>query len=183
MNEKDFENALKRAFQKCDEKGVNEVLEKIYKEYYKLVCFCISKNVQGDALIEDLAQDTFIRFFENARTVRGSVKYYLVKVANNLSIDYIRRIDKESRAISVWMENNGNEKEERISSAYWCLIDDLRKVLTEREVAIIVSHSIEGRSFKEMEKEFGAKAKALNKTYERSLKKFKSSGRSVFYGE
>lgn len=62
------------------------MLEKIYNEYYKIVCFCISKNVQGDALIEDLAQDTFIRFFENARTVRGSAKYCLVKVANNLNL-------------------------------------------------------------------------------------------------
>ena len=56
-----------------------------------MVCFVISKYVNNKEDIEDLANDTFIKVFNNVKEIQSSFKYYPIQSANNIAKDYLKK--------------------------------------------------------------------------------------------
>ena len=171
--DKKIEQLLSIALSKGDERKIREIYEYIYYQYYKLVAFCIAKYCTDIELIKDLTNDVFLNFFENVLNVKSSVKYYLLSTARNIVINYLKK------------ENNINISFDNKNSHYLYneLVDDLRSVLSDYEVSIIIKHCVDGLTFIELEKIYGIKAKTINKTFERAVKKFKNSERSKKYAK
>ncbi len=175
-----IENSLLSALKKSDEGEVERIFETIYNQYYKLVYFCIAKYINEEETIKELTNDAFLRFFENISSINSSIKYYLLTIAKNIAKAYL---SKKKNFILVSDELILNYPDYSICSneVYTKLINDLKAVLTNQEVEIIIKHVVDGMTFKELENIYQIKAKTINKMYERAIKKFKDSERSVFY--
>ena len=77
-----------------------DILEQLYRKYYK-VAFVYAISICGDiSLAEDLVSEAFIKADISLPDDVPSFKYWLFKVCKNLWIDYIRKhkriVDNES---------------------------------------------------------------------------------------
>jgi RNA polymerase sigma-70 factor (ECF subfamily) len=69
----------------------NEVFRILYKRYYARVCkFFRRMGMEGD-IVQDLAQDTFVRLYECINQYRGDAQWsYLEALARNVAFNYMR---------------------------------------------------------------------------------------------
>ncbi|MCH5172419.1 MAG: sigma-70 family RNA polymerase sigma factor [Erysipelotrichales bacterium] len=175
-----IESSLFSALQKGDEKEIKRLYENIYNQYYKLVYFCVAKFIADNEIIKDLVNESFLIFFENVSNINRSMKYYLLNIAKNQAKTYLKKsknIDYVDDSIML----NFPDDDVKSSEIYISLIDDLKCVLSDLEVGIIIYHAVDGLTFKELETKYNIKAKTINKMYERAIKKFKKSERSYLY--
>ncbi|MBZ0254597.1 sigma-70 family RNA polymerase sigma factor [bacterium] len=75
------------------QKGKVEALEQLYARYYQPIFLFILRMVQRRDLAEDLAQETFLRVFNNRMSWQPKSKFtsWMYRIARNLSIDEKRR--------------------------------------------------------------------------------------------
>src|SRR5688500_15027377 len=72
-----------------------DALETIYNRYGKLVFSVILRVVRDSAIAEDLTQETFLRVWNRVQAFdveRGKFGAWLLAVARNRAIDYIRSV-------------------------------------------------------------------------------------------
>ena len=50
-----------------DESTIRYTFNCVYNKYYKLVCFCISQYVKSKEDIEEIANDSFLNFFNSIK--------------------------------------------------------------------------------------------------------------------
>lgn len=64
----------------------------IYKKYSPSIRFFVNKILQGNLSSDDIVQDTFVRLWENRKSMKKeiSIKSFLYKTSNNLALDYLR---------------------------------------------------------------------------------------------
>ncbi len=167
MNE---DRETKKIFETKDPKVLKEYLGLIYSKYYKLVCFCISKYINNKETIEDLANDSFIKVFNNLDSLNDSIKYYLVVTANNTAKDYLKKKNSGLTDEKIILESDEPKYESYLN--YLELLEDLKSVLSSFEVDLIIKHVLEGYTFKELAKLNNSKEKKISSIYFRALKKF-----------
>lgn len=159
------EKCLKLALISKNHDKIAKEFETIYNQYSKLVSFCIGKFIDNNETIKDLTNDVFLSFFQNANNVKGSIKSYLCKCAKNKAIDYLKSkkdyIDIDS--INTLSINS--------ASFYYNLFEDLKRILSKEEIAIIEYHIVYGYSFKEIGKILNISSSNANVIYFRALKK------------
>lgn len=166
---------LIKKIKKAKKEERNTLLEEIYNEYYKLVCFIISKYIRNRSDIEELANDVFIKFFQNIYSIRSSIKYYLTTTAKNTSINFLKQKNKnvvfdDELVFSI------KDDEHSSNENYYEIIDYLKTFLTEKEIAIILNHVIYEMTFKNISELFKISENTVKTTYYRSLEKIKSKG-------
>lgn len=170
---KSNEELLFVAIKSKNKDKINEIFEKIYNDYVKLVAFSVGKYVKDVDDIKDITNEVFIRFFKNIENIKTSIKYYLLSTARNLSIDYLK--EKNKYEVFENIDDLINENLIESYNGYQELVDDLKNVLSLREVEIIILHVVDGYTFKEIGAKLNLSSKNANKIYERALKKFKAS--------
>lgn len=170
---KSNEELLFLAIKSKNKNKINETFEKIYNDYVKLVAFSVGKYVKDVDDIKDITNEVFIRFFKNIQNVKTSIKYYLLLTARNLSINYLK--EKNKYEVYENIDEVINENLNESYKGYQELVDDLKNVLSLREVEIIILHAVDGYTFKEIGAKLNLSYKNANKIYERALKKFKAS--------
>lgn len=166
---------LIKKIKKAKKEERNILLEEIYNEYYKLVCFIISKYIRNRSDIEELANDVFIKFFQNIYSIRSSIKYYLTTTAKNTSINFLKQKNKNvvfDDEIVFSIKDDKHSSNEN----YYEIIDYLKTFLTEKEIAIILNHVIYEMTFKNISELFKISENTVKTTYYRSLEKIKSKG-------
>ena len=170
---KSNEELLFLAIKSKNKDKINEIFEKIYNDYVKLDAFSVGKYVKDVDDIKDITNEVFIRFFKNIENIKTSIKYYLLSTARNLSIDYLK--EKNKYEVFENIDDLINENLIESYNGYKELVDDLKNVLSLREVEIIILHVVDGYTFKEIGAKLNLSSKNANKIYERALKKFKAS--------
>lgn len=141
----------------------------MYDKYYKLVCFAISKYVKNVEDIQDLANDSFIKVFSNIYSIDSSFKYYLLKTANNVALDFLKKKKLPMEDKEVEMQGGDNV----ISSMnYSDLVAKLNNCLKPIEVEVIIKHALEGYTFNELAQELNFKEKKVSSMYFYAIKKF-----------
>ena len=143
--------------------------EKLYKTYVKLVSFIISKYVDVADDREDLVSDVFVDFYLKMEGVEN-VKYYLVSSAKNKAITYVKKKKKEN---IVYEEISLNDKDGHGDGSYWQTIDDMKNVLTDKEIEIIIKRVIFDMTFKELSVEYDKPLKTIYSVYKRAIKKYR----------
>jgi RNA polymerase sigma-70 factor (ECF subfamily) len=95
-----------------DEKAFEDIVTR-YEAKLRNVAF---GYVRDRALAEDIAQDTFIRAYQKARTIRsaGSVRAWLYRVAINRAQDELRRI-KRKKEVALEALDPVTEDEQSVS--------------------------------------------------------------------
>jgi RNA polymerase sigma-70 factor (ECF subfamily) len=74
----------------------SSALEEVYDRYGRLVYAVILRIVRDGAVAEDLAQETFLRIWNRVQAFdaeRGKFGPWLLTVARNRAIDYLRSVD------------------------------------------------------------------------------------------
>ena len=148
---------------------VEEGFEGIYHKYFKLIYVCINNIVRNTSVVEDLIADTFLKLYENRDKIDDTrnFKYYLVTIAKNLSINYVK--DKNNLNISLddtYLDNIEEEKNELNE-----IINVLDKYLNEEEIKIIINHLIFGFTFEEIAKKMNVNTNSIKTKYYRAIKK------------
>lgn len=146
---------------------ISEFFELVYTKYRGLVAFVIAKFIQDDDIIKDLVHDVFVLFFENASNVKTNIKSYLTSTAKNISLNYLRKKQKETE----FDENLYSIDEKNTNPSYQEIIAYLSHYLNEEELKIMLLHLIDDYTFKEIAKKLDIKENTAKSIYFRSLKK------------
>ena len=168
---KSEESILKEALSSQDLTRINKVYEEIYYSYVKLVAFCIGKYTSNVEDIKDLTNEVFLRFFKNADKVDNSIKYYLLNIARNITYDYLKKYNNVQQLDDKFLNTGTTDS----YAGYLDLIEDLNKVLNEREVKIIVLKAIDGYTFNEISEKLNLSLKNAISIYHRALKKYRKA--------
>lgn len=73
---------------------VTKSFEQVYKEYMPVVMKAIRLKIKCEATAEDVAADTFEKVYKHLKTydaVRGKFNTWIVTIAENTAIDYLRK--------------------------------------------------------------------------------------------
>lgn len=170
---------LYKAIKSNNEEKILEACDLIYQKYQKLIYFIISKYITNVFDIEDLTQTVFINFFNNLEKIdlTKNIKYYLVTSAKNISLNFIKkqnRMDYDDVLIYQTKDQNNN------NYLYCDLINDLQKYLNKEQINIIILHTIEGYTFKEIAKKYNKKTNTIITIYNRALKQYKNKGDNYY---
>lgn len=170
-NDKELIHKIKKA----SEIEKNELLEEIYKDYYKLVCFVISRYIKNRLDVEEIANDTFLKLYQNLFSIKTSIKYYLTTIAKNLSLDYLKKennkIVLDDELIYSIKDNNYNSNEN-----YQEIIEYLENILSKNEVTIVLNHIVYDITFKKLSKTLKIPENSVKTIYYRAINKIKSKG-------
>ena len=152
---------------------IEEVFYDIYQKYYSLVGYIISKYVSKKEDIEELINDCFIKLSKAIMEKDIlNIKNYLVTIAKNESINYIKKITKGIELVYC-DEYVYNEPYVDNSGGYYNLICEMEKTLNSREINIILLHDVYGYSFKDIATKYVMPLSTISSIYRRALNKFK----------
>lgn len=70
-----------------------DALRELFQEHYLTVCGVIHRFIRDEALVEDLAQEVFLRFWDKRQQIdiTSSLPAYLRRMAINEALGYLRR--------------------------------------------------------------------------------------------
>lgn len=171
------EKLLFKALRSNDLNKINYIFEQLYEKYKPYVAFVSANYLKDNNDIDDVIQEVFMEFFENADKIKISIKTYLSILAKNRSIDLYRKKQKIIINDSFINFNDILDCEDR----HECLkdiINDLKLCLKEIEVKIILLHLLEVKTFNEISKIVSMKEKTVKTCYYRALKKIKKGGKN-----
>jgi len=146
---------------------ISEFFELVYTKYRGLVAFVIAKFIQDDDVIKDLVHDVFVLFFENASNVKTNIKSYLTSTAKNISLNYLRKKQKETE----FDENLYGINEKNTNPSYQEIITYLSQYLNQTELKILLLHLVDDYTFKEISEQLNLKENTTKSIYFRALKK------------
>lgn len=137
----------------------SEILEELYRKYYRsTVLYCLSLCGK-EALAQDIASDAFVKAYLSLPNNVSSFPYWLMRVCKNLWIDYLRKNSRitSDEPLQYLADESTPEsrylRDER-SRYLWKMISQLPAI--DRE--IIILHYFSGLSQLEI-------AKILRKSY------------------
>lgn len=157
------ENAL-RAAKRKDEYALQNVYGTIYDEYQGLVAFVIRRYVVRKEDVEDLVHETFLSFFEYAKTHDiEAVQAFLTASARNVAVNFVRKYPNEEYVD----EDSGHEDE------LGTFIIDLQSYLDEDEFELLYDYYVYDKSSDEMAIERNMSPAAIRQKVKRLKKKVK----------
>lgn len=93
-----------KLIKKC-QKGEKEAFNELITFYYPFILKFLNKLTRNKSISEDLVQETFIKLIKNIDkfNIKGKASFstYLVTIAKNCYIDYLRRNNKELQEIDI----------------------------------------------------------------------------------
>ncbi|MCX6591670.1 MAG: sigma-70 family RNA polymerase sigma factor [Acidobacteria bacterium] len=123
-----------------------EALEEVYKRFGRLVFSLILRVVRDSAVAEDLTQETFLRAWNRVQGFdgeRGKFGPWLLAIARNRAIDYLRSVDGRQRHNSIEISSSespllfvsmdedviNSDRGRRLKTAFEQLNDNQRQVM------------------------------------------------------
>ncbi len=136
--------------------GDQEAFRQIVAQHERLVRATAAGMLGGAAGADDVAQETFIRFFQSLSKFRGEAEVgaYLCRIAINLSIDELKRRQRKNRWMSAIRREGSTEEREDpgMNPGRQDMREALRKALHELEPefrSVVVLRLIDGYSVRE----------------------------------
>ncbi len=167
---------LKYALKTKNKKIINQAFEEIYYEYGHLIGFIISQYVKNYSDVEELINDVFLNFFNNLDKIKiKNIKAYLTKIAKNKAIDYLIENKNKYLLDNELVLTTG----EADRSLYSIIIKDMKRLLTDEEIEIIIEHAIYDVSFKALAKKYNKPISTLSTKYYQAIQKYKAGDNHV----
>ena len=173
------EKRLFRALQSEKKEEPESTFQYLYTKYKPLLRFIAAQYIKDEGDIEDIVQETFINFFNRVESVHTSIKSYLTASAKNIAFNFIKKHAKtdyvdpdelsllhDSSLCDHWANVRFDE-----------LIRDMKKVLAEEDVKIILLHLIDDVNFEKIALKLNQNVKTIKTKYYRALKKYKATKR------
>jgi RNA polymerase sigma-70 factor (ECF subfamily) len=154
-----------KSFQKKD----YQLFDTFYDLTYKQVFFTLRKYIKDDMMIEDLMQETYIKFLKHIFDVdpNRNIKSYLTTIARNLAIDHLRKSSKVEFNEAYVMD----VREDHIETYDYLYLMD---VLSPKEKHIVTLHIVEAMTFKDISLIEKEPLGTILWRYQKALKKMKA---------
>ena len=154
--------------------GENDALEEIYTQTRKTVYYVALSIVRERMLAEDVMQTTYLKVLANASAYRAgsNARAWIARIAKNEAIGLLRR---RKREVSV------DEREElalfgtQAADEYGLLIDLARRILKEKEFAVLMLSAAEGYKRREIADLLGIPLPTVTWHYGRAVAKMQSA--------
>jgi RNA polymerase sigma-70 factor (ECF subfamily) len=145
-----------------------QLFDTFYDMTYKQVFFTLRKYIKDEMMIEDLMQETYVKFLKYILDVNpdGNIKSYLTTIARNLAIDHLRKSSKVEFNESYVMDYK-----EEITQTYDALY--LLDILSPKEKQIVTLHIVESMTFKDISIIEKEPLGTILWRYQKALKKMK----------
>ncbi|MCF0118070.1 MAG: RNA polymerase sigma factor [Bacilli bacterium] len=148
--------------------------DKFYQLTKRKVYFSIYSLLKDQAQSEDILQDTYVKFLQNLQSLEDGINPlgYLLKIARNCSLDYIRKRNRES-FIDVYDNEDmyGGQSDSYESSSN--LMDNMRKLLKDKEYEIVILHVVNDMRFQEIADHIKRPLGTVLWAYNNAIKKLK----------
>lgn len=169
MTNTEFEASIKLIINN-DKNG----LEAIYKEYITSVYSLVLSIVKNKENAEDITADFFIKLWSKAHTYNFNShhKRWLMTLAHNMSIDFLRKNSKELLTEDIFINCNASasmENEVHNKLIMDTLLSNLK--ISEREVVVL--HLINDLTFKDISKILKKPLGSVAWQYNSALKKLR----------
>lgn len=143
-----------------------------FKDYYKSIRYFIYYKSSDEEFAEDIAQDTFVKLWENrAKIDRKTIKSYLYTIANNLMINQMKR-----RQLQFKFQNQKQPTQDVKDAVYMIEMQEfdvrLQKVLAaipEGAREVFLMNRIEDMKYREIADRLGISVKAVEKRMSKAL--------------
>lgn len=128
------------------------VFNEIIDRYGSPIISVIYKMIQDNEIAQDLAQDVFVRLWENRNSIDLSkpIFTYLYKLAMNRSVDYLRKKKPQSTENEI-LELMVSQKPEDTEELFQLIIK-CADFLKAKQKAVFILRDIEGFKFDEIAK-------------------------------
>ncbi|MCR4899165.1 MAG: sigma-70 family RNA polymerase sigma factor [Acholeplasmatales bacterium] len=125
-----------------------------FDEFYNLtkknVFFTIIAIVKDNYVVDDLMQDTYMKFLENINNYKSkSINAYLSTIARNLAINYY---NKEKRIIHNDEIIDYVQSDDKAPNYEYIEVLEMLKTLDDTSREIVILHTINDLKFKEIAK-------------------------------
>ena len=155
--------------------------DEFYNETKKSVFFSIAAIVKDRDSIDDLMQDTYIKFLENIGKYKSktNINAYLSTIAHNISINYYNR---EKRLVHDETIIDYQVSESNKSNNYQEIeVLDLLKSLDDTSKEIVILHVINELKFKEIAKIVNKPLGTVLWIYNKAIKTLKGELENEWY--
>lgn len=170
------EKRLLRAIQSKRKEEPEITFQYLYTKYKPLVRFVVAQYIKNEFDIEDITQETFVIFFNHVERIDSSIKTYLTVSAKNISFNFLKKNQKLSYVDTDEIPNLNDvspPSDYLSNDRFDELICDMKKVLSEEDVKIILLHLIDDVKFEDIALQFNQNVKTVKSKYYRALKKYK----------
>jgi RNA polymerase sigma factor (sigma-70 family) len=151
------------------QEGETSCFTEFYERTKKFIYFSIVKIVDDYTIAEDILQETYLYFLDHLSQIKSDASPigFLLISAKHLSIDYLR---KRKREVSV----------DEIPSAYFLedekpkgILEAVQRLLNKEEAAIVLLHTNEEMTFKEIGRYLGKPLGTVQWKYNEAMKKLR----------
>lgn len=181
MTEEQFNMAMER-IRKKDKSALKE----IYDEYLGFIYNTVYHVVGHKETAEDITSEFFIRLWEKADQYKpgSGHKGYLATIARNMTIDYLRKYQKESLIDQTESESD-NEMSTQEESSVSTLEEEVVETLSVEEALsrlkplyrqIVTMKVLGDMTFKEISQVLGIPQGTVTWNYQDALKKLRRFG-------
>ena len=146
----------------------------VYDNYFKLLKHVIYKMVKNHDVANELVQETFMKMYEriNTYTVDTNFKFWLVQIAKNTALDYLR---KESKQLNITINEDAVESyiDDHRPDDYDHLYKKIEKIVSKDEFEIVILRIFHGLKFHEIATMLEITTAVATNKYARAIKKLK----------
>ena len=167
-------------FKGCEEMNIDDIVEEFrvanythfdqfYNETKKNVFFTIIAIIKDRSVVDDLMQDTYIKFLENISKYQNtSINAYLSTMARNIAINYYnkeKRVVHDDEIIDYQQAEDNNKKDYQ-----YVEVMEMLKTLDDTSREIVIMHTINDLKFKEIAKIIGKPLGTILWIYNKAIK-------------
>ncbi len=167
------EKRLKRALSSHEAGEPQATFEYLYTKYKPLAVFIAARYLAERADIEDAVEETFVGFFAHAADV-GNVRGYLAASVKNHALSLIRKNSRTSPLDPEKICDLCDDFDVLAHEKFRELVADLRRILPEEDVQIILLRLSEDLPFDEIGARLNEKVGTVKTRYYRALKKYRN---------
>jgi RNA polymerase sigma-70 factor (family 1) len=145
---------------------------KLFDELFPAIRNFLYFKVGDTDLAEDLAQDTFVKIWDNrARIDKRTLKSYTYTIAGNLAINHLKRQQLQYRFVSEFNDDRGGESPEAgmIRAEYEQKLMSVLGSIPEGSREVFMMNRIEDLKYKDIADRLGISVKAVEKRMSKAL--------------
>jgi RNA polymerase sigma-70 factor, ECF subfamily len=147
-------------------RGDEQAFELLYRKFFARLCAFTNKFLNDPEVAQEIVQDVFTKIWECREDIdpEDSIKSYIFKIAQNLSINNLRRKKVESRYIEIYKLVYVEKLEPSVFESL------LAKELDENIIKSISHLPLQCRKIFELSRSEGLKYKEIAETLNISIK-------------
>ncbi|RQO65931.1 RNA polymerase sigma-70 factor [Pedobacter sp. KBW06] len=148
--------------------GNKRAFEDLYNRYKYRIAGNLLKLLKSEELAEEMLQDLFMRIWDNRSSLdpEKSFRAYLFRIAENMVVDYYRKIARDRKAFDKMM-SSGSEYYSHIEETIFSkerilLLHGAINLLPPQRKHVFILCKLEGKSYKEVSELLGISPSTIN---------------------